>query len=85
MTLAPIPFTIYRTYHPCGLKRHEIRQIFNKTLQPHLPFKQMTVAVSRPLNLRDILTKTKLQTPASLDIKQLIEDINSQNNTTSNN
>jgi hypothetical protein len=45
----------------------------------------MTVAVSRPLNLRDILTKTKLQTPALLDIKQLIEDINSQNNTTSNN
>jgi hypothetical protein len=76
---------IHRTYHPCGLKRRDIRQIFDKTLQPHLPFKRMTVAVSRPLNLRDILTKTKLQLPASLDIKLLIEDIKSRDNATADN
>jgi len=37
------------------------------------------------LNLRDILTKTKLQLPASLDIKLLIEDIKSRDNATADN
>jgi hypothetical protein len=76
---------IHRTYHPYGLKRHDIRQIYDKILHEHLPFKQMTVAISRPLNLKDILTKTKLQLPPSINIEEIIEDINTQSDKTTNN
>jgi hypothetical protein len=45
----------------------------------------MTVAISRPLNLKDILTKTKLQLPPSINIEEIIEDINTQSDKTTNN
>jgi hypothetical protein len=51
---------IHWQYHPDGLQRSDIRNTYKKTLEPHLPFDNMKVAVSRPKNLRDILTKTAL-------------------------
>jgi hypothetical protein len=35
----------------------------------------MTVAISRPTNLRDMLTSAKLQAPPNLDIGKLIADL----------
>jgi hypothetical protein len=37
----------------------------------------MMVAISCPRNLREILTKTPLKKPTSLDILRLIEDMKS--------
>jgi hypothetical protein len=67
---------IHKAYHSSGLQRHDIRQLYKKTLKPHIPFKQMTVTISRPMNLRDVLTKAKLHPPTSINIQQLIDDIN---------
>jgi len=32
--------------------------------------------ISRPMNLRDVFTKAKLQPPSTINIQQLIDDIN---------
>jgi len=67
---------IHKTYHPSGLQWHNIRQLYEQILKPHIPFKQLTVMISRPMNLRDVLTKAKLQPPTTINIQQLIDDIN---------
>jgi hypothetical protein len=51
---------IHWTYHPKGLQRNDIRRIFNETFQPHLKYKKVTIAISRPKNLKDILTRAAL-------------------------
>jgi hypothetical protein len=38
----------------------------------------MQVAIARPKNLRDILTKAKMTLPRHLDINQLIDQISSK-------
>jgi len=53
---------IHRTYHPRGIKPFEIRQIHDKIIKPSLAYDQMIVALSRPKNLRDVLTRTALHT-----------------------
>jgi hypothetical protein len=68
---------IHQRYHPRGLQRKDIRDIYDRTLKPFLNFDAMTVAISRPRNLREILTKTPLKEPTSLDILRLIEDMKS--------
>ncbi len=68
---------IHHRYHPRGLQRKDIRDIYDRTLKPFLNFDAMTVAISRPNNLREILTKTPLKKPTSLDIPRLIEDMKS--------
>jgi hypothetical protein len=77
----PVPHSkvlyIHWVFHPNGLQRSDIRMAYNKTLQPLLDYDKMTVAISRPHNLRDKLTKTQLQTSSSLDIQKLIQDQNS--------
>jgi hypothetical protein len=51
-------------YHPTGLQRDTLRAIYDATLKNCTPFKQgMTVAMSRPKNLRDLLTRTELNEP----------------------
>jgi hypothetical protein len=60
------PNTLYLrwTYHPYGLQQKDIRRIFDKTLKPALDcYDKMQIAVSRPKNLRDILTRAALQIP----------------------
>jgi hypothetical protein len=52
-------------YHPAGIQRDTLREIFDATLKDCNPFnKGMTIAMSRPKNLRDLLTRTTLNEPA---------------------
>jgi hypothetical protein len=57
---------IYKIYHPHGLQRQDIRQLYDDILKTSLNFEKMTVAISRPTN--HILTSAKLKTPPNLDI-----------------
>ena len=51
-------------YHPHGTTKDRLREIFDDTIGCCNPFaKGMTVAMSRPKNLRDLLTKTTLNEP----------------------
>jgi hypothetical protein len=63
---------IHKTYHPNGIQRKDIRRLYQNILEPHLDFEKMTVAISRPMNLRDRLTKGRLTLPDNLDIGQLV-------------
>ena len=55
---------LHYEYHPSGMPRGEIRQIYQSTcgelLESCLGIKQMTVAYSRPKNVRDVLVRAKL-------------------------
>jgi hypothetical protein len=66
---------IHRIYHPNGLQRNDIRQLYDTILKPYLNFEKMTVAISRPTNLRDILTSARLKAPPALNLNNLITDI----------
>jgi hypothetical protein len=51
-------------YHPHGISNSTIRYHYNKHLKDQLQmFNKMTLAISRPANLRDKLTRTELQLP----------------------
>jgi hypothetical protein len=63
---------IHWEYHPHGVQRKDIRDIYRKTLEPLLDYKKMTVAISRPKNLRDILTKAALTNSSSEDIDHFL-------------
>jgi len=67
---------IHRIFHPYGLSRQDIRRLYSKVLEPHLNFKKMTIAMSRPTNLRDILTKAALTLPENINIQQMIQEHN---------
>ncbi len=66
---------IHWQHHPGGLQRSDIRKIYEATLQPHLPYKKMQIAISRPKNLRDILTKTAILDTNNINIPEIIQDI----------
>jgi len=51
---------IHWTFHPNGLQRKDIRDALNATLKNHLDYSKATVAIARPHNLKDILSKTAL-------------------------
>jgi hypothetical protein len=68
---------IHQRYHPKGLKRKDIRDVYDETLKPFLDFDNMTVAISRPRNLGEVLTKTPLEKPTSIDIQNLIDEVKS--------
>ncbi len=76
----PNTLYIHQRYHPNGLQRTDIRALYNATLKPYLDYDTMTVAISRPHNLREVLTKTSLLKPPSLDIQNLIEMTRRNNN-----
>jgi hypothetical protein len=63
---------IHQVYHPNGLQRTDIREAYNATLKPILNFEKITVAISCPGNLKDILTKTALIGPQTLNIQRLL-------------
>jgi len=69
---------IHWRYHPAGIQRSDIRQIYNKTLQPYLTYDNMRVAISRPTNLRDRLTNTVLTTPKGINLENLIKEMSPQ-------
>jgi hypothetical protein len=53
----------YWRHDPKGLQRYDIHNLYNETLQPHLSFSHATVVISRPINLKDILTRAALLLP----------------------
>jgi len=66
---------LHWTYHPDGLQRQDLRRAFDATLKEALPYDRMQIAISRPKNLRDILTRAKTKLPNGMDIEQLITQI----------
>jgi hypothetical protein len=60
-------------FQPHGLQRRDIRRLFDKILKPHLPYNKMQIAITRPKNLKDILTRASL--PKHTCIHDLIEQI----------
>jgi len=52
---------IHWQFHPQGIQRRELRQLYDNLLKPYLDFDKVTIAVSRPKNLRDLLTNAKLE------------------------
>jgi hypothetical protein len=69
---------IHWRYHPHGIQRSDLRSLYNETLKPILNYNKIIVAISRPKNLRDVLSKTSLETPENLDIQMLIRRASSQ-------
>jgi hypothetical protein len=65
---------IHWEYHPHGIQRSDIRRLYGTTLKPSLPYKNMTIAISRPPNLKDILTRARLNTPPNTCIESLITE-----------
>jgi arsenate reductase-like glutaredoxin family protein len=63
---------VHWTHHPKGIQRNNIRQIYNLTLQPHDIHDNMIVAMSRPKNLRDSLTRAKLSLPNDTTVQSFI-------------
>ncbi len=47
-------------YHPRGIQRSQVRQVYSDTLAPFLPDRNLILAVSRPRNLRDRVCSTRL-------------------------
>jgi hypothetical protein len=57
-------------YHPHGIQKRELRLLYNNTLKPLLDYDRVTIAMSRPTNLRDLLTNAKLND----EISHLLDD-----------
>ena len=54
---------LHWTIHPNGLIQQDLRNIYNQTLRGFDNFEHMTIAISHPKNLRDIMTHTRLNEP----------------------
>jgi hypothetical protein len=62
-------------YHPNGISNSVIRYHYNTHLKNHLQmfFDKMTLAISRPINLRDKLTRTALELPPGDSISSRLQ------------
>ena len=69
------------TYHPKGLQRTDLRKAFEKSFKDSLPYTKMQIAMARPKNLRDILTRAATTLPEHLDIDQIISQISNHSQT----
>ena len=63
-------------YTPHGIQRHTIRQLFDAMVQPYIPFSRMQVAISRPKNLKDVLTWAALTLPDDLSLPAMLAQAN---------
>jgi hypothetical protein len=61
-----IKLFLHAEFHPRGIPRRTIRQLYNRTLAKTKLFDDFIVAYRRPKNLRDLLSKTKLQSFPSI-------------------
>jgi len=68
---------IHWRYHPHGLQRSDLRSCYEATLKQTLNYDKVTIAISRPKNLRDILSKTTLELPNNLDIDEIAQELKS--------
>jgi hypothetical protein len=51
---------LHLEYHPRGIQRSQVRQVYSDTLAPLLKDRNLILAVSRPRNLRDRVCSTRL-------------------------
>jgi hypothetical protein len=63
---------IHWTHHPRGIQRNYIRQAYTQTLQAQDIHDNLIIAMSRPKNLRDVLTRAKLSLPDGMSIESFI-------------
>jgi hypothetical protein len=68
------PIISHLEYHPRGIQRSQVRQVYLDTLAPLLPDQNLILAVSRPQNLQDRVCSTRLpdipgEKPIRLDYK----------------
>lgn len=66
---------IHWMHHLNGLKNATIRKIFNDMLQPFLNYDKTLIAIARPRNLKDTLTRAALSLPDSQTIQHHINTI----------
>jgi len=66
---------IHWTYHPKGIQSYEVRQLYNQILKPSLDYDCMTIALSRPKNLRDALTCSALRTQPNLNVQNFVNKL----------
>jgi hypothetical protein len=66
---------IHWTHHPRGIQRNHIHQAYTQTLQAQDIHDNMIIAMSRPKNLRDVLTRAKLSLPDGMSIESFISKI----------
>jgi hypothetical protein len=66
---------IHWEYQPNGIQGRHIRAIYNDTLAQHIDYDKMTLAVSRPKNLRDILTRASLTLPDNTSVQEIISNL----------
>jgi len=59
---------LHWTFHPNGLTQCDLCNIYNQTLRGFDNFAHMTIAISHPKNLRDIMTHTRLNEPKGLQV-----------------
>jgi hypothetical protein len=59
-TTSTNPLIFHLLYHPRGITRQQIRQVYNDTVGPLMPTRRLLVAVSRPKNIRDRVCRTQL-------------------------
>ena len=60
-------------YHPKGLSRRLIHNIYNKYLKDKSGFESFMISYSRPKNLRDLLIKTKLSDTEGIQASYILE------------
>jgi hypothetical protein len=66
---------IHWQYHPHGLQRSDLRSCYEATLKQTLNYDKVMIAISRPKNLRDILSKTTLELPNNRDIDDITQEL----------
>jgi hypothetical protein len=70
---------LHRTYHPFGPSRNIIRYAFQQILEPVLDYDRMIIATARPSNLRDLLTKARLNLPEDINIQNMLDEFKTTN------
>jgi hypothetical protein len=78
----PSTLSIHWDYHPNGLNRSDIRSIYNNTLQQVVNYNKITIAISRPKNLQDILSRSPLDPPKHLNIQNTINRLTTRDQIT---
>jgi hypothetical protein len=63
---------LHWSYHPHGIQNTKLHQLYNKYLAPVLNYDNMVIAMSRPSNLKDLLTKAALTPTTSSDANSMV-------------
>jgi hypothetical protein len=63
---------IHWVYDSKDISNRDLRDLYNATIQPHTSFDKMIIALSRPKNLRDMPTRSRLALPEGLNLRDII-------------